>query len=323
MEQLPLISVITPVYQVEPYLDRCLRSITGQSYANLEILLVDDGSPDRSGAICDAWAARDGRIKVIHQANRGGGAARNAALDIARGQRIAFVDSDDYLAPDMLERLSVLLDGGADIAECGYLETTDDSATFGGGSGAVTAYTREEAMAGHLRDTVFRQLIWNKLYRREVIGDIRFPEGTRIDDEFFTYRVLGNSQRLVRLDRVCYAYRQQSGSIMHQSNPMRGLEGLEAKRQRQAYLQERMPALAAEGALSLFTACLYTLQAALLELEGEELETVRRGVLQALSDAWPLRARRDYSWKDNVWILMARISFEGTCRFRNAVFNRD
>ena len=98
MTQLPLISVIVPVYKVENYLDCCVQSIVNQTYSNLEILLIDDGSPDASGAMCDAWAEKDSRIRVIHQENAGGGAARNAGLDAARGERIAFVDSDDYIA---------------------------------------------------------------------------------------------------------------------------------------------------------------------------------------------------------------------------------
>ena len=99
MSQLPLISIIVPVYKVEAYLDKCLTSLTNQTYENLEILLVEDGSPDGSGQLCDAWAARDSRVRVIHQENRGGGAARNAALEIARGELLAFVDSDAILIP--------------------------------------------------------------------------------------------------------------------------------------------------------------------------------------------------------------------------------
>ena len=322
MSQGPLISVIVPVYKVENYLDRCLRSITGQTYQNLEIILVDDGSPDRSGEICDQWAARDSRIKVIHQKNGGGGAARNAALDAASGQRIGFVDSDDYIDPGMYRHLSELLDTGADIAECGYVETETDQAEFGGAD-HTAVYSSEDAMREHIRDTAFRQLIWNKLYRRETVGDIRFPVGTRIDDEFFTYRVLGNAGKLVRSEKICYAYRQQSGSIMHQNFSMRGLEGLEAKRQRLSYLEERMPGLVPEGKLSLFTACMYTMQAGLLNLKGEELEMVRGGVQRVLSGLRPLPVSRAYSFKDNLWIALAGISFEGTCRLRNYLFERD
>ena len=101
MNETPLISVIVPVYRVEKYLDRCLQSIAGQTYRNLEIILVDDGSPDSSGAICDAWAAKDSRIRVIHKKNAGAGAARNTGLDVATGEIISMIDSDDYLEVHM------------------------------------------------------------------------------------------------------------------------------------------------------------------------------------------------------------------------------
>ena len=125
-----LISVIVPVYKVEKYLDKCVSSIINQTHRNLEIILVDDGSPDHCGAMCDAWAEKDSRIKVIHQENAGGGAARNAALDMARGELIAFVDSDDYIAPDMYEHLYKLIATGADIAE--FAPNAKEGYTFNG-----------------------------------------------------------------------------------------------------------------------------------------------------------------------------------------------
>ena len=118
MEKLPLTTVIVPVYRVEKYLDRCLESITGQTYKNLEILLVDDGSPDDSGKICDRWAGQDSRIRVIHKANAGAGAARNTALDEAKGSLIGFVDSDDYLHPNFYNYLYSLMTEDVDISEC-------------------------------------------------------------------------------------------------------------------------------------------------------------------------------------------------------------
>ena len=183
----PLLSVIVPVYKVEEYLDECIRSIVSQTYENLELLLVDDGSPDRSGEICDAWAAKDSRVRVIHKENAGAGAARNAALDAAKGELIGFVDSDDYISTQMYEHLYSMLDETTDIAECSYVSVTEGGTSFPELSQKVSRYTPQEAMACHIADTCFRQLIWNKLYRRGVIGNIRFPEQTVIDDEFFTY----------------------------------------------------------------------------------------------------------------------------------------
>jgi len=269
MEHLPLISIVVPVYKVEKYLDRCIRSMTEQSYRNLEIILVVDGSPDASSAICDAWAAKDSRISVIHKENGGAGLARNDALDRARGELIGFVDSDDYIAPDMYETLYALLQQGADIAECGYVSTEDDHAAFDE-NGDVTFYTAEEAMGCNIQDTVFRQLIWNKLYRREMVGEIRFPVGRKIDDEFFTYRVLGNAKKLALTTKRCYAYRQQPGSVMHQKNPVKAMEGIQAKQARLAYIQKNFPRLESQAKQELLMACVFAMQTCRRERTGQE-----------------------------------------------------
>lgn len=286
--ELPLISVIVPVYKVEQYLEQCIRSIVGQDYQNLEILLVDDGSPDNSGAICDAWAEKDSRIRVIHQENGGGGKARNTALDAAKGDLIAFVDSDDYIAPEMLWYLYSLICRGADIAECDYVVTEDDHAVFVDAQTEPAFYDAEEAMVCHIQDTIFRQLIWNKLYRREVIGSVRFPVGTKIDDEFFTYQVLGNACRLIRSDRKCYAYRQQAGSVMHQKNPVKCREGIQAKQNRLAYLQSRMPQLADQAKCELLLSCVYCLQTYRKELQGEKRKEAEMQMLSVIRKLKPV-----------------------------------
>ena len=192
------ISIIVPVYQTEAYLDRCVRSIVEQTYRNLEIILVDDGSPDNCPALCDAWAEKDPRIKVIHKKNGGGGEARNVALDIAEGQYIGFVDSDDYIAPRMYEHLLSQMAEDTDIAECRMVETDGDDAALDDGSPFESrTYSVQEAMRLHVADSLFRQTPPNKLYRRSTIGEIRFPVGTRIDDEFWTYQVIANARKLV------------------------------------------------------------------------------------------------------------------------------
>ena len=138
MKEMPLISVILPVYRVEKYLDRCLQSITGQTYRNLEIILVDDGSPDSSGAMCDAWAEKDSRIRVIHKENAGAGAARNTGLDAAAGEIISMIDSDDYLQVHMFEHLLSLMTEDVDIAECDICWTELDDIPMDDGSKAET-----------------------------------------------------------------------------------------------------------------------------------------------------------------------------------------
>lgn len=317
MEQMPLISVIVPVYKVEPYLDRCIRSIVEQTYENLEILLVDDGSPDRCGAICDGWAEKDSRIRVIHKENGGAGLARNVALDQARGALIGFVDSDDYIAPDMYRQLYTLLCHGADIAECCFVETTDDNAALDSAEGSYREYTPEQAMELHIRDRLFRQLIWNKLYRRETIGSARFPVGTKIDDEFFTYLPLSRAKKLACTSSCLYAYRQQLGSIMHQPFSLNRLQGIQAKAQRLAFLQQNMPELAEDGRADLFDACLFSMQSSLRWLQGEELERARTEIRRVLENIGPIKPRTCDGFKRKMLIRSTQASLEGTCRLLN------
>lgn len=317
MNDLPLISVIVPVYKVEAYLEKCIRSVVEQTYRNLEILLVDDGSPDRSGEICDEWAARDSRIRVIHKENGGGGQARNVALDAAKGDLVAFVDSDDYISPDMLSHLYGLLDAETDIAECAYVETFDDNAAFSLTCETAETYSCEEAMLAHIEDRVFRQLIWNKLYRRETIGDIRFPVGTKIDDEFFTYRVLLRARNLKLSDKVCYAYRQQSGSIMHQKYSIKRLEGLLAKQQRLECLADAMPECVNLAREDLLLSCLFGMQGSLACLTGTELDAAKTLIHSIWDAGMPRSLEFVSSTKRKLLLMCAKHSLENTARLLN------
>lgn len=318
MSDLPLISVIVPVYNVEKYLNRCVESIVGQTYDNLEIFLMDDGSPDESGTICDIWAKKDSRIRVIHQANSGAGAARNAALKLAQGELIAFVDSDDYLSPNMYMRLYELMNEGADIAECGYAIVHDDFFPLDDGTiEQVCYYTPQEAMKLHIRDEKFHQTIWNKLYRRDVIRDILFPVGNLIDDEFWTYRVLGNASRLAHSSCCMYAYRQQTDSVMHKPFSLKRLQGLDAKCQRMEYIRNRMPVLEEEAKYDLFLSCIFTMQSCLEFLNSEELETAKKKIYSVVQSVTPLPSKEDYTVLRNLLLKSAQVSFDGTCRLLN------
>ncbi len=318
MKDLPLISVIMPIYNVEPFLDRCIQSVVEQTYENLEILLVDDGSPDNCGAICDAWAAKDSRIRVIHKANGGAGLARNVAMDQAKGEIFSMVDSDDYLAPTMFEHLYSLMTGDVDIAECALLETFDDNAVLEDGTGAeVTVCTAEEAMSHHIADTIFRQTPPNKLYRRSVVGDIRFPVGNLIDDEFWTYRVIGNCRKLAASSAKMYAYRQRQGSAMNRPYSLRSLQWLEARDQRLAYIRERMPSLEYQCRVDLFFRCLFAMEGTILHLTGEDRKIAEEKIRKIRDSLLPVKCSRENSMKTNIWLVLAQLSFEGTCRLQN------
>lgn len=314
--ELPLISVIVPIYKVEPYFDKCISSIVNQTYTNLEIILVDDGSPDQCPQMCDAWAEKDARIRVIHQKNQGSGTARNIGLDAAKGEVIAFVDSDDYIAPDMYMHLSTLLEQGADIAECNYIEVTADDAVFEQ-KYETCFYTTQEAMKEHIHDRIFRQLIWNKVYRRKLIENVRFPNGKKIDDEFFTYKVLGNAKVLAHSSKICYAYRQQMDSIMHVISETNRLQAVEAKIQRHAYIKENFPALENLSAKDLWFTCIYQGQMALRNLDGESAKRVIAYLEKNLA-RMPLPSCTG-NLKETVWLAMSNTNLLKTCKIRNTL----
>lgn len=318
MNDLPLISIIVPVYKVEKYLDKCIQSIVNQTYRNLEIILVDDGSPDRSGEICDEWAARDRRIRVIHKKNAGSGAARNSGLDIARGELIGMVDSDDYIAPQMYAHLYSLMDEGIDIAECAIAETESDDYPLDDGSQYTSqVYAMTDAMQLHIRDELFRQTPPNKLYRSHTVKNVRFPIGTLIDDEFWTYRAIGNASKLVQTSCCMYAYRQQQSSAMHRPYSVRRLDGLKAKLQRWEYLKEHIPSLAPEAQMDLLMSCLYGAQGSLASLSGQELESAREILQSTLAQIVPVPLTGEIPAKRKLLLYFAQHSLEGTAKVMN------
>ncbi len=210
----PKISVIVPVYQVEPYLGQCLDSLVAQTYQNMEFILVDDGSPDGCPAICDGYAAKDGRVKVIHQTNGGVSAARNAGLAAATGEWIGWVDGDDWVEADMYEYLlKNALERNADVAVCGRLERYPDREVFWGWD-TLQVWDQEQVIAQLLEDRALRNYLCDKLWKRELFAGIRFPEGEIFEDITVTCRLLLKTNTVVGLPEAKYNYRQRPDSIV-------------------------------------------------------------------------------------------------------------
>lgn len=197
-ETLPLISIIVPVYNVKDYLSKCLQSICGQTYKNLEIILIDDGSSDGSGELCDLFAQRDGRIKVIHQANAGQSAARNRGLAVAQGEFLGFVDSDDWIEPDMYEFLYCLLkENEADISICSHCRDKDGRSVAKYASGKQFVFTRDEGIRALAVDKHIRNYVWDKLYKRCLFSDIAFPLNRIFEDIAISYQVFYKAENIV------------------------------------------------------------------------------------------------------------------------------
>ncbi len=217
-----LISVIIPVYKVENYLCRCVDSVLEQTYTNMEIILVDDGSPDNCPVMCDEYARQDSRVKVIHQENAGLSGARNAGIDMAQGQWLAFVDSDDYLAADFLERLyQACVDTGSSLSVCRW-EYVRGETIPEHGTGETRVYTGREMLANlYVPDGAYFVVAWNKLYRKELFEDIRYPLGRIHEDEATTYRIYDKVKKAAYVDRSLYGYFVTPVSITRGFNPKR------------------------------------------------------------------------------------------------------
>ncbi len=209
------ISIIIPVYNVDKYIEQCLDSIISQSYQKLEIILIDDGSTDQSGVICDKYARLDSRIKVIHQKNGGAASAKNVGLRIATGEYLAFVDSDDYLEQDVYQYMvSMLEKEKADVIQCCFKKVYKNS---------YIEYNKfaETKEYNDIREYLKRYtfdwtcgLLWDKLYKRKIFDGVLFVEGRKIDDEFFTYQGIMNATKVIRSSKIIYNYRMRKSSVM-------------------------------------------------------------------------------------------------------------
>lgn len=241
-----IITIILPIYNVAQFLPQCLDSVINQTYQNLEIILVNDGSTDSCPQICEDFALKDNRIKLIHKKNGGLSDARNAGLVEASGNFISFVDSDDILSIHFCEKLlKTLLVNDADIAECDFLcfEEDQDLEKFASNPEENTEVFETEVALELLMNENLKQMVWNKLYRREVVGDLQFPVGKINEDEFWTYKVFGNSKKVVKITDILYFYRQQTESIMGKQYSLKRLDGLQGLEERIGYMSKNFPKL--------------------------------------------------------------------------------
>lgn len=215
----PLISVIVPVYKVEAYLRQCVDSICNQTYQNLEIILVDDGSPDRCGEICDFYAAQDNRIRVIHQDNKGSSAARNVGLDMASGQYIVFIDSDDWIARDLFETVmslqpfQIVIYGCTTISEQGQVIDTIPACTYS----RTISFCNDSNIVESLLMNSLLGYTCNKIYSTTIIGKTRFEEIPQREDLVFNIKIMRKISNITLSSTCGYYYLNRASSQLHQS----------------------------------------------------------------------------------------------------------
>ena len=316
-----LISVIVPVYNVEDYIDCCVESIVNQSYQKLEIILVNDGSNDKSPAICDSWAYRDSRIKVIHKSNGGLSDARNAGMMIATGVFIGFVDSDDWIASEMYERLHAkMVEDGSDICACSVEMIWPDHKTKMLTVTQNRILNRSDAQKALINETLIKQPVWYKLYKREVIGEIYFEKGKFHEDVYWSYQVIGNAKSVSLIDYTGYYYRQRSTSIMGASYSLKRLDVIDAYCARYKYISREFPELSITAKRSILLNCIYHAQMAVKYLSGYE-QTQALEYLESIAKQYRLN-RFDYKnlkWSHRLWLLIGSKSLKVVAKLKNTL----
>ncbi len=242
----PKISVIIPIYNVEKFLRECIDSVVEQTYTDLEIILVDDGSPDNCGAICEEYAKTDARIKVIHKENGGLSDARNEGIAIATGDYITFVDSDDFLSRDAIEYMWALISENlADVSVCQKFLIDEEGKALKDKRKYKNAvyFGNEKCMKAYMSSANIGSVAWAKLYKREIFSRLRFPKGKYNEDEFTTYRAVALSNRIAVGKEQKYAYRKRGDSIMNSSFSLKHTDCVEASRGRADFIKEKYPRL--------------------------------------------------------------------------------
>lgn len=274
-----LISVIIPVYNVEKYLIECLDSVVYQTYKDLEIILIDDGSSDSSPEICNRYMEKDSRIQVIHQKNGGAANAKNTGLRVATGEYLAFLDSDDFLEPDAYEyMLKEIEKEEADVIQCSFRNI------YLNGSESIVVLSEKQEFSSSEYLARFTQdwtcgLLWDKLYKRSLFENIYFEEGHKIDDEYFTYQGIINAKKIIHDPAIVYNYRKRNSSVMLSPKSQRRivLDRVDYLTKRRQKVCDAFPELK-----SVFDKHYYNMLVILLKDSGSSLDSVQliRGIIK-------------------------------------------
>ena len=312
----PLISVIVPIYNVERYLRRCVESILNQSYKNLEIILVDDGSLDNCPRLCDEYKMKDNRIKVIHKENGGLSDARNAGMEVATGKYISFIDSDDWIENSMLEdMLNRMNDDESDVVSCGVKWVKDNGDLIR----KVTVdseiiLNKKESLKEIIYDGLLKQHVWNKLYKAEIIQEIPFEKGKYHEDIFWSYLVFANVERVSIMTESFYCYVQRQESIMGEGYSSKRLDALDAMLKRCEYMKSYFPDLY-DLSLSVYLgSCMYHIQLALkANCDDSIINNIKkRKIYSKTGDAFSC-----LNIKQAIWMKMYLCFPVFTCKLRN------
>ena len=312
-----LISVIVPVYNVEDYLDRCVESIVNQTYNNLEIILIDDGSPDSCPEMCNEWAEKDSRIIVVHKENGGLSDARNAGLKVATGEYISFIDSDDWININFYEQMyRTIINEKSEIVQCERDIVSDCTGEYLKNIIEYDSLTvsDEQAISMLIDENKFRQVVWNKLYKRSIIKHC-FLKGIINEDEFWTYKVFGETKRITYINAVMYYYFLREESIMRSNYSLKRLDGLKALIERHEFICERYPNLKDKSNNSVYGSCMYHYQMILKHITDNNKKTSLKQIKKIAKTFYPnLKTIENKKYK--IWVCLSKHMFGLICSVR-------
>lgn len=270
---MPKISIIVPVYKVEKYLHKCVDSILKQTFKDFELILVDDGSPDKSGDICDEYARKDNRVRVIHKENGGVSDARNVGIDIAEGEYIGFVDGDDYIASDMYEVLyNSLIDNSADISGCGMYECIGDRIKENNIDGNLHVFTNEDATKEVLYGKILPAFVFLMLYKKSLFEGKRFPLGKIYEDSFLLPRLFLESKKIILISQPKYYYVRREDSFTMRRFCVRFFDAIEVAKCNLSLVQKYFPAIEEQAKFRYLWAHFFVLDKMLLEDNYKEID---------------------------------------------------
>ena len=298
---MPVISVIVPVYNVEQYLHRCVDSILNQTFTDFELILVDDGSPDNCGAICDEYAEKDNRITVIHQKNGGLSAARNAGIDWSfansDSQWLTFIDSDDWVHPQYLEILyNAVCDNNAKVSCCAF-ESVKEETPFE--NIAVPNIEIVDTKKFYLENNVNFTVAWGKLYHKSCFSNLRYPVGKIHEDEFTTYKILFEFEDIIFIDEKIYCYFQNPNGIMSSQFSIKRYDVIEALEERNDYFKDREWGNLYETSIqsTYFFINLYSIKARAFEIYSQVPKKYRINFISALRYLYNYMGRDKYEYE--------------------------
>jgi glycosyltransferase involved in cell wall biosynthesis len=277
---MPVLSIIVPIYKVESYLRKCIDSILTQTFTDFELILIDDGSPDNCPQICEEYKILDKRVILVHKENGGLSEARNYGLNIARGDYLGFVDSDDYIASTMYEvMINAIKETGSDMVFCDNLRVSSDGITTQSWGGEAKCYSHEEAMYALLTDKINSQA-WNKLYKRDLFKEIRYPKGRIYEDIATTYKYVHRCHKIAYIKTPLYYYTLRGDSICFTRNADRDYHIFLGFKERYEFAKEEYPQFVDECLKLMVEHGLLSCYHAILSSDDRRFEAIRNDLIK-------------------------------------------